>query len=112
MSRYLDPKSDVVLKELLEVPEIAEAVALSEESAYTPGQLEVYESYWDWVRREKTLIADGYAEGKAKGLAEGEEKLNHAKQTIAKNLLNQGISVEIVMASTGFTRQDIDSLLK
>ena len=41
-------------KNCLDVPEIAEAVGLAEESAYTPGELEVYQSYWDQVRREKT----------------------------------------------------------
>jgi len=78
MSRYLDPKADVVFKkifgehpnllidekttsvskDLLAIPEIAQAVALSEESAYTPGELTLYESYWDQISREKTLIMD------------------------------------------------------
>ena len=44
----------------MEVPEICEAVELAEESAYSAGELEVYESYWDSVRREKTLVLDNY----------------------------------------------------
>lgn len=75
MSRYLDPKIDekttTVSNDLLEVPEIAQAVELAEESAYTPGELTLYESYWDQVSREKTLIMNKYAEGKAEGRAEG-----------------------------------------
>lgn len=47
---------------------------LAEESAYTPGELNLYESYWDQVSREKTLIMDKYAEGLIEGEAKGIEK--------------------------------------
>lgn len=68
--REIDEKTTSVSKDLLAIPEIAQAVALSEESAYTPGELTLYESYWDQISREKTLIMDKYAEGKAEGKAE------------------------------------------
>ena len=60
----------IVSSDLLEVPEIVQALELAEESAYTPGELNLYESYWDQISREKTLIMDKYAEGKAEGKAE------------------------------------------
>ena len=69
--REIDERTKTISQELLNVPEIAEAVALAEESAYTEGELEVYQGYWDQVRREKTLIADKYKEGRAEGKAEG-----------------------------------------
>jgi hypothetical protein len=47
--REIDEKTKTVSEELLEVPEIAKAVELAEESAYTPGELAYYESYWDQV---------------------------------------------------------------
>src|SRR3989338_8581186 len=68
--REIDEKTTTVSKDLLAIPEIAEAVALAEESAYTPGELNSYESYWDQISREKTLIMGKYAEGKAEGKAE------------------------------------------
>jgi len=101
--REIDEKTITVSKDLLEVPEIAQAVALAEESAYTPGELTLYESYWDQVSREKTLIMDKYAEGEAKGRID--EKLK-----IAENLLDQGISIEIVAAGTGLTLDEVEKI--
>lgn len=69
--REIDEKTTTVSQELLDIPEIAQALELAEESAYTPGELNLYESYWDQVSREKTLIMDKYAEGLAEGKAEG-----------------------------------------
>ncbi len=112
--REIDEKTRTVSQELLAVPEIAEAVSLSEESAYTPRELEVYDSYWDSVRREKTLILDSYTEGKAVGKAEGEAlgeaKLKNERRDIARTLLKQNVGIDIVMLSTGLTREEIEDL--
>ena len=129
MSRYLDPKADIVFKkifgehpkllisskDLLEVPEIAQAIELSEESAYTPGELSFYESYWDQVRREKTLFSAKYAEGLAEGLAEGEargEARGEAKgrRETAKKLLRLNVSIDIVVESTALTREEVEAI--
>ncbi len=114
--REIDEKTRTVSQELLEIPEIAQAVALSEEAAYTPGELEVYESYWDQVRREKTIVIDsftkGLLEGEARGKAEGEAKLNQERCVIVKNLLKLGIDIQIVMTSTGLTRKEIEEIQK
>ena len=99
--REIDEKTSTVSQELLEIPEIAQAIELAEESAYTPGELEVYETYWDSVRREKTLMVDKYAEGES-----------FATHRIAKSLLKQGISIEIIMQSTGLNREEIEKLQK
>jgi hypothetical protein len=119
MSRYLDPKADVVFKkifgehpnllidekttsvskDLLAIPEIAQAVALSEESAYTPGELTLYESYWDQISREKTLIMDKYAEGKAEGKAE-----------IAMNMLKDNEPLDRISRFTGLSQDEIMKL--
>ncbi|NCT56398.1 MAG: Rpn family recombination-promoting nuclease/putative transposase [Legionella sp.] len=109
--REVDEKTKSVSQDLLDVPEIAEALGLAEESAYTPGELSLYESYWDQVSREKTLLsgnyAKGLAEGEAKGKAEGEELATHR---IAINMLTQGVSIEIVVRSTGLTREDVEKI--
>jgi predicted transposase/invertase (TIGR01784 family) len=101
--REINEKTTYVSKELLNVPEIAEAITLSKESAYTPSELIVYESYWDSVSREKTLISDKYAEGKA----EGEEIATHR---IAKSLLKRGIAIEFVMEDTGLTQAEVEKI--
>ena len=72
--REINEKTITVSEELLAIPEIAQAVALAEEAAFTPGELEVYQSYWDQVSREKTLMSGKFEEGKAEGKAEGEQK--------------------------------------
>jgi predicted transposase/invertase (TIGR01784 family) len=113
--REIDEKTKTVPEELLEVPEIAKAVELAEESAYTPGELEYYESYWDSVRREKTLVLDkfiegeakGRIEGKAEGLVEGEAK---ERRNIAKKLLRRGVSIDIVVEDTELTREEVEAI--
>ena len=113
--REIDEKTKLVSNDLLAIPEIAEALALAEESAYTPGELNLYESYWDQVSRDKTLYGrydEGKAEGRAEGKAEGRvEGQREEKIKIAKNLLHHGVAIELVMQSTGLTRQDVESFL-
>ena len=43
--REIDETTTTVPQELLDVPEIAQAIELVEESAYTPAELSVYQSY-------------------------------------------------------------------
>ena len=105
--REIDEKTTIVSNDLLAVPEIAQALELAEESAYTPGELNLYESYWDQVSREKTLIMDKYAEGRAEGGAEGRTE---EKYVIAQNLLERGIAIEVVLAVTGLTHEELEKL--
>ena len=113
----IDEKTRVVSPELLAVPEIMEAVALSEESAYTPAELATYWTYWDAVRSEKTLLEGRYLEGKAAGIEEGkavgiaEGKAAGSKAAtleIAKKMLARGTALEIVLADTGLTREELE----
>lgn len=101
--REIDEKTMVVSKDLLAVPEIAQALELAEESAYTKGELNLYESYWDQVSREKTLIMDKFAEGKA----EGEEL---ATYRIAKSMLEHHVAVDTIILSTGLRRDDVEKI--
>ena len=109
---------------MLDIPEIAKAVHLAEQSAYSKAELAFYESYWDQVRRENTLFsekysegetkgrtegfaegkAEGEAKGKAEGLAEGAAK---AKMDMAKSLIQLNIPMAAVMAATGLSEEEI-----
>jgi predicted transposase/invertase (TIGR01784 family) len=93
--REIDEKTKTVSAELLDVPEIRKAIELAEESAYTPGELNAYESYWDSVRREKTLIFDSRIE---------------EKRVIAKKMLRRGVSIEIVVEDTELTREEVEAI--
>jgi len=110
--REIDEKTKTVSSDLLEVPEIAQAVTFAEESAYTPGELSLYESYWDQVSREKTLIsgkyAEGKAEGKAEGLVEGEQK---GIERIAIKMLKASKPIHEISEFTGLS-QDMIAKLK
>ena len=109
--REVDEKTTIISKDLLAIPEIAQAIELAEESAYTPGELNLYDSYWDQVSREKTLIMDKYAEGKAEGKTEGKaEGKIEEKYEIAKNLLEQSVAIEIVIAATGLAVKEIEKI--
>ncbi|MBP9726036.1 MAG: Rpn family recombination-promoting nuclease/putative transposase [Gammaproteobacteria bacterium] len=125
--REIDEKTKTVSHELLEVPEIAEAVELAEESAYTQAELAFYESYWDQVRREKTLMSEKYtkglaagkAEGKAEGLVEGlaageargkAEGKVEGKMEIARKMLTLNFSVATIVEATELTEEEIECL--
>ena len=109
--REIDEKTTSVSPELLEVPEIASAVALAQESAYTPGELNLYESYWDQVSREKTLIMDKYLQGKAEGRAEGTAEGKDLRSVeIALSMLAAQEPIEKISQFTGFSAAEIAHL--
>ncbi len=125
--REIDPRTTVISEELLAVPEIKEAVGLIEESAYNPGELEAYESYWDAVSTEKTLLTGRYREGHAEGFVEGEQKgiekgikkgiekgiekgRAEGRLEIARNMLSSGISLPTIVACTGLSEAEIEAL--
>ena len=101
--REINEKTTTVSDDLLEVPEIAQAVELAEEAAYTPGELSLYDSYWDQVSREKTLVMDKYAQGKAEGKAEGIAE-------IAIHMLKANKPLDEIMLWTGLTQETLSKL--
>lgn len=90
----INEKTRTVDPELLAVPEIREAIELSEEAAYNASELAAYNTYWDTVSTEKTLLSgryqEGKAEGKAEGIIEGEKK---GKREILIFLLQQKFKI-------------------
>lgn len=117
--REINEKTIDVSSDLLDIPEISEAIALSEEAAYTPGELNSYQSYWDSVRIEKTLMLGRFEEGKAEGLAEGEVKGKiegiaegeHKKAIeIAKGLILDGVDLSIIERASGLSMETLTEL--
>lgn len=109
--REVDEKTTTVSKDLLAIPEIAQAVELAEESAYTPGELNLYESYWDQVSREKTLIMDKYAEGLIEGEAKGIEKgIEQGIEKIAINMLINNERLDKISKFTGLSQDEVVKL--
>src|SRR6185312_15739769 len=111
--REINEKTVNVSKELLDVPEISEAVVLAEEVAYTAGELNAYETYWDAVRTEKTLLIGRYDEGKAEGLAEGRvEGLAEGMEKVAINLIQERAQENLISKVPGFSISPINELKK
>jgi predicted transposase/invertase (TIGR01784 family) len=76
-----------------------------------------------YVREMNSSRNEGYAEGEAKGRAEGieegraegeakgrEEGIASEKIKIAKSLLNQKVDLNIISQSTGLTKEEIKKL--
>jgi predicted transposase/invertase (TIGR01784 family) len=98
-------------QELIEAAEIKEAISIVEKQAYTSAQLEAYWKFKDVAMTEQSKIEDSFKEGIEKGLAEGIEKgLAEGKIEIAKNLLKSNIPINIIITSTGLTKEEIEKL--
>jgi predicted transposase/invertase (TIGR01784 family) len=59
----IENKTEMIPQELMEVPEIAEAISLLEESSYTKQELEQYDKYWDIISTQKSFIYDAEKRG-------------------------------------------------
>jgi predicted transposase/invertase (TIGR01784 family) len=107
-------------KELLMDGNVAKAVSLVEESAYSDAELWAIDRYWDSVSRERTIMSEkflkGEAKGRAEGLAEGEKKGraegDRARQiSTAKSLKQMGIlSISQIADATGLSEEEIHKL--
>ncbi len=96
--RELNEQTKSIPPELLEVPEILEAIELAQESSYTAAELEYYESYWKQVSSEKSLINSAKMEGVAEGIIKGRED---SLLEIAKKMKKEGLSSELISKLTG-----------
>jgi len=53
-------------------------------------------------------LKEGIEKGIEKGIERGQKK---AQIEIAKNLLNSGINIELIIQSTGLSREEIEKLI-
>jgi predicted transposase/invertase (TIGR01784 family) len=140
--RYLTEIKDhteTIPAELLEVPEIKEAVEILKESAFSEAELYTIDRFWDEVQREEMIrdgsLKQGRKEGREEGRKEGFEegiaqseakvKAAEAKAEAAKadkeaaeakfletarNLKAAGVATEIIINATGLSREVIEQL--
>ena len=92
--RYLaeiETDTQTLPADLMEVPEIREALQLLQESAYSRDELAVYDQYWDGISSEKTLLEGALQEGKEIGMQEGKEiGMQEAKRLGVVKALQRG----------------------
>ena len=93
-----------------------EYVKEAEKVSFEGGVGEAYDKEWalrdqgyrDGLSQGK---AEGFSQGKAEGKAEGiSEGKNERNIEIAKNMLNEGIDINIITKCTGLTNEDINAL--
>lgn len=89
--------------DLLEIPEVREAIEYLQESAFTKAELETYDKYWDSVSRERTLIEDAYDKGEQRG----EQK---KEIIIARRMKIKGFEPATIAEITGLSLDYIKQL--
>jgi len=107
--RFLRETKDLntIPEEFKDSPEIAKAIELAEESAYTAAELEAYDEYLDAIRVQQTVRNDSYEEGREEGEQIGAEK---EKKNMARMMLTKGMNVEQIIEITGFSKDELKSL--
>lgn len=96
-------KSTMIPQELLEVPEIAEAVEALKRTSYTQEELEKYDRYWDAVSTQKTMMSDAFSEGEVKGAFK-------KALEIAATLKESNYPVEEIVRLTKLNKEIIEGL--
>jgi len=97
--------TEIISPELLEVPEIGEAIELLEESEYSKSELLTYDKYWDSISVEPTLLSDSFVEGKIEGKLEG---IN----LMIKNGYQAGGSIEFLSAMAQISSEVAEKILR
>ena len=106
--------------ELLENPEVSEALKILEVAAYTPAEMRAYDKFWDGISSDKTIIED-YEYKLEQAKAEAEEakaEAEEAKATLKQKEIDTArklkamnvMSTEQIAEATNLTMEKIESL--
>lgn len=111
----INEQAEIISDELLENPEIQQAINFVYEASLSKEEKDLYDRNWDRISSEKTILtevrAEGIAEGRAVGIAEGRvEGKAEGKIEVALNLIAAGVSMDIIMQATGLSRIEIENL--
>lgn len=93
----------------------AKAFEKAELASFGQEEMDKYESslktYRDLFAVIDSAFIEGKMEGKMEGVLEGrQEGLQESKRDMAKLLKDNGAQVELIMLTTGFTKEEIDRL--
>ena len=108
--RYISLLTDFGFDRLIEESEIAK---------FTPQEMREYETskmaYRDIKNSVDTAKREGIAEGMEKGMKEGLEKgrtegMNQRSLDIARNMLADGVDINLIMKYSGLTQEQIEKL--
>ena len=100
--RYISLLTDFGLDRLFEEAEIAK---------FTPQEMREYETskmaYRDIKNSVDTAKREGIAEGMEKGMKKG---MNQKALDIARNMLADGVDINLIMKYSGLTQEQIEKL--
>ena len=99
----INEQAERISDELLENPEIQQAINFVYEASLSKEEKDLYDRNWDRISSEKTILTEVRTEGIAVGKAEG-------KIEVALNLIAAGVSIALVMQATGLSRNEIEKL--
>ena len=121
----IDEKTRAAPQELLDNPEVAQALELMEVAAYSDAELAAYDGYWDAVRIEATIMGElndaradlldaraKVAEASARADAARAER-DAAKELLVqtvRNLKAMNLTNEQIATATGLTVDEIAAL--
>ena len=111
----INEETKEVPADLLDEPEIGQAIKELEVFDFTEVEFRVYDKFWDSVSVERTLLYDSYQKGRAEGMrqsrVEGMKKgMNQRSLEIARNLLSLGLPVTQITQATGLTEEEIKQM--
>ena len=131
--KEVNEKMDTLPAEMQENEYIRQAAELCKEGAFTPAELARYDGFWDAVRIEKTIHAEGLEKGEVIGLEKGEaiglkkgeaiglekgEAIGRAaeraeiQENVVINSHQAGLPVETISSITGLTPEQVMEILK
>ena len=102
----IDEKTRAAPQELLDNPEVAQALEIMEVAAYSDAELAAYDGYWDAVRVEANARADAATAERDAAI----EKMRQDKLQTARNLKSMNLPNEKIAAATGLAAEEIDAL--
>jgi len=97
--KEIENRTTMISEELLEVPEIAEAVEALKVNSYTREELEQYDKYWDTLRIQKAYVSDAFKEGKIS------EKIETARR-----MKEKGFNTLVIKDLTGLSEKEIEEI--
>ncbi len=111
----INEQSAEVSQELVEQPEIQQAIHFVYEASLTKEEKLLYDKNWDRISSEKTILTEVREEAKAEGVQIGMEKgmekgREEEKIKIAINALKEGLPIEVIIKLTGLSEEEIKKL--
>ncbi|MBQ3655573.1 MAG: Rpn family recombination-promoting nuclease/putative transposase [Bacteroidales bacterium] len=108
----IDENTTIVEQEMLENPEISQALNIVERSAYTDADLYVYEDYLLEVMTQRNSVENARSEGEKLGIEKGiEQGRADAMREMALTLKSLGkMTIEEIAVATGLSPDELTKI--